>query len=230
LEVHRDIEMSKSIKTLKIFLCATALASLGACGGGGGSPGTPLLGANAPLGWSMSMTGTPVAGTAAGTPCAANGKDITCTVAGSNSEVNPVDGSLSGYYSVALAVKVVDNSGNAIPNSTVTFSLSASSTGGNVNYCSTASQTTTGTNTCTVTVGGTTYTGTRASVTVPAGFSDPNGKRVQTVTATTNANGVTFATYYPGAYAGTDQVIATVANSTSATVTQAVASATMNVQ
>jgi|GEM_PF-4561695 len=212
-------------RLFKIYVALLGVFILTACGGGGGSPGTPLLGANSPQGWSITMAGVVFPATNCSNQ---NGGAILCNIPGHNNTADPSSGAIIENYGAGLGIKVVDSNGNPISGASVTFSLGSFGTGTTGNYCNTA--TTTTTTNCTANG----VAGVRTTIQFTPGFANGAGKVTTPITVTTGSDGRAYVSYYPGGQPGIDVVLATAQTSSgsgsSGSITQAAQSATMVVQ
>lgn len=218
----------RPINQIKTGLMLFSLLALTSCGGGGGSSGTPLLGGGSVAqtqGWSVSLTGTPIANNVSSGSCVAqNGGGVVCAVSGHNNTADSGTGAIIENFSVNLVATVTGSSG-PVSGAPVTFSMGSSQTTIGGSYCSTATATTTGN--CN---GG---TGTETEIEYQPGFGDPSsGKIASSIQATTGSDGKAYATYYPGGKSGYDVVVVSAGATTSSSTTTSLPSdsATMQVQ
>lgn len=222
----------RPINQIKTGLMLVSLLALTSCGGGGGSSGTPLLGGGSVAqtqGWSVSLTGTPIANNVSTGSCVAqSGGGVVCAVSGHNNTANPGTGAIQEIYSVNLVATVTGSSG-PVNNAPVTFAMGSSQTTIGGSYCSSATATTTGN--CDPGTGP--NTGTITAIEYQPGFGDPSsGKIASSIQATTGADGKAYATYYPGGKSGYDVVVVSAGATTSSSTTTSLPSdsATMQVQ
>lgn len=223
--------LSQPINRIRTGLVLVSLLVLTSCGGGGGSSGTPLLGGGSlaqTQGWSVSLTGTPIANNVSSGSCVAqNGGGVVCTVSGHNNTANPGTGAIIETYSVNLVATITGSSG-PVSGAPVTFSMGSSQTTIGGSYCSSATATTTGN--CDPGTGP--NTGTITAIEYQPGFGDPStGKIATSIQATTGADGKAYATYYPGGKPGYDVVVVSAGATTNGSTTSLPSnSATMQVQ